>query len=165
MACILSITGKNWDVEDFAARSGAKPDECFRRGEMTKPPGAYRIKVSGMKWVLGPDGFVSLRRQVAAATRFLEDARNHKWLRTSAREDGVSRTIEFGLPRMAEPVGSDYLPARLVALVGTFGLDLVLSHYPVDTTMVSRRALRRGKARVPESGHSSRRQTRSRPKA
>jgi hypothetical protein len=74
VACILSITGKSWDVERFAARSGAVPDESFKRGQMSEGPEAYRIKVSGMRWVLGPHAFVSMKRQVAAAVRFLEDA-------------------------------------------------------------------------------------------
>jgi hypothetical protein len=123
MACILRITGKHWDVDRFAARSGAQPDERYRRGEMTDPPGAYRIKVSGMSWVLGPHAFVSLRRQVAAATRFLED----------------------------------------VALIGKFGLDVVLSHYPVEAAAGSRRAIRhRGTARVPKTASGSGRQRRPR---
>ena len=131
MACILSISGRRWDVDDFAARSLATPDRIYRRGEMTEGRGAYRVKVSGMSWTLGPKAFVVLSRQVRAAMKFFEDVRNRRWLRAAAREQGVERTLEFGLPRMEGPVHSDYLPARLLELVARYDFEIVVSHYPV----------------------------------
>jgi hypothetical protein len=99
---------------------------------MTSGRGAHRVKVSGMTWTLGRYDFIPMRRQVVAATRFLGDARHHRWLRAAAREPGIVRTLEFGLPRTKGPVQSDHLPARLLALVARFGFDIVLSHYPVE---------------------------------
>jgi hypothetical protein len=60
-------------------------------------------------------------------------------LMAAAREEGVVRRLEFGLPRMVGPVQSDHLPTSLLALAGRYRLDIVLSHYPVDPAGGARR--------------------------
>jgi hypothetical protein len=135
VSCQLIVSGRRFDPRSFLERVQYRGAEVRLRG--VSPPGVPRAtqtpKVSMFRVWIGQRNFGPLAKQVAAAERFLRADRNQRLLSALRGYAGIEEaTLEFGIRWEAVVVHGDRLPARLVSVAGTFGLTIVITHYPVD---------------------------------
>jgi hypothetical protein len=120
MSAVLRVTGQDFDVDEFVARSTLRALRVFRRGEPRFPGSHTHLKQSeksGMNVLASDADFDEFTRQVAEATAFL--LAEAEELRRLVNFPGVEMvTLDFGIDRRDEVVRSDHFPADLVRVAG-----------------------------------------------
>jgi hypothetical protein len=118
-------------VDSFLKESSLKPYDVYRKGEprrRTKTDSALHDD-SGLKVEVSDAEFEDLQKQVADAISFLKQ--NRQELETLCRFPGVERAcLDFGLNKRDVFCQQDTLPAELLYLAGSIGLDIDLSQFP-----------------------------------
>jgi hypothetical protein len=129
-SCVLYARGRNFDVERFLRRYPLEPDHVWRR------PGPPILKerkrrCSGFSIYIGEvDRKASW--YTARAVRFLSEWSSA--LRALRRTSGVrDLRLEFCSYRRTEGIQSDILPAGLLSLAGSLGIDIEWSIYPTKS--------------------------------
>ena len=129
--CVLHVSGEDFDVDAFLARSTLRPYQTHRRGEPRRHgKGAYLDSGFSLD-VSDADG--DLDAQVADAIPALE-----QWepeLQRLQTFGGVQDIrLDFGYYRVDVFMQGEYLPPRLLALAGRYDIGIALSLYPAPTT-------------------------------
>jgi hypothetical protein len=132
MSCILRASGPLFDVDEFLRYSPFAPTKVFHKGELRSPhPSSKTAETSGSNLVVSPAGFDDLPRQIADAMEFLNQHKQElSRLATFPGVEGV--TLDFGIPRREVVAQFDRFPPRLLALAGSLGVGIELSHYPLS---------------------------------
>ena len=137
MSCILTIRGKNFDVDTFVDKSKLNPYKKSYKGQprfKTKPDGE-KLSFSLLSIETSKADFNNLQMQIADTINFLR--RNKNKLAHIASTEGIDNAIlDFGIDLRIDRKNvlyqSDKFPSKLLKLAGDLGLDIELSIYPVD---------------------------------
>jgi hypothetical protein len=137
MSCILTIGGRNFDVDTFTDTTKLRPYKKSYKGQpkfKTKPDGK-KLNRSSLSIETSKADFDNFKKQVADTIRFLK--RNKDKLAHVAATKGVDYAVlDFGIDLRIDKkkvlTQSDKFPSELLKLAGDLGLDIELSIYPVD---------------------------------
>ncbi|GAO45357.1 DUF4279 domain-containing protein [Flavihumibacter petaseus] len=137
MSCILTISGRNFDIDQFIDKSNLKPFRKSYKGQprfKTKPDGA-KLTQSSISIETSKADFDNLTKQISDTVRYLK--RNKDNLVHIATFKGIDHAVlDFGVDLRIDKVKvltqSDTFPNALLKLAGDLGLDIELSIYPVD---------------------------------
>ena len=137
MSCILTIGGRNFDVDNFVDKSKLQPYRKRYKGQprfMTKPNGK-KLTHSSLSIEASKADFDNLNKQIKDTILFLK--RNKKKLANVATTKGIDfAVLDFGvnlrIDRKKVLIQSDLFPSELLMLAGNLGLDMELSLYPTD---------------------------------
>ena len=118
-------------VDHFLEESSLKPYDVYRKGEprrRTETDSAFHDS-SGFKVAVSDAEFDDLQKQVADAIFFLKQ--NRQELERLCRFPGVEGAcLDFALNKRDVFCQQDTLPAELLYLAGSIGLDIDLSQFP-----------------------------------
>lgn len=132
MSAVLRVSGVNFDVDAFLIGCDLPICAVKRRGEPVFPntqPNGRRYDQSGVHVVVSDAESDEFPRQVQETLAFLKQ--HTVQIRRLCEFPGVaSASIDFGVARRDVAVQCDTLPAELLRLAGTLGLDIELSQYP-----------------------------------
>lgn len=137
MSCILTISGRNLNVDAFTDTTKLRPYRKSYKGQPkfnTKPDGE-KLSHSSLSIETSKADFDNLRKQIADTIRFLK--RNKDKLTHIASTKGVDHAVlDFGIDLRIDKkmilTQSETFPSELLKLAGDLGLDIELSIYPVD---------------------------------
>src|SRR5580704_7678952 len=123
MSCILTIIGKNFDVDAFIKRSSLKGYSKSYRGEpvfKSKPDG-NKLVYSRLSVQTSKADFNNLKKQIADSIRYLK--RNKDKLSLITKTKGIDFTIlDFGINLRIDKketlLQSDRFPNELLKLAG-----------------------------------------------
>ncbi len=132
MACVLRVSGRDFDVDAYLSRGVLVPSAVYRRGEARFPtlPRARKRPESGFNIVISKKEFSDFAGQVKDARAFL--SRHRRAILALRRRKGVEGAVlDFGVERRPDAVVQvQAFPEELVRLAGLLGLALMLSYYP-----------------------------------
>lgn len=132
MPVVVRAYGKNFDVDAFLAHCTLPVCAVKRLGAPVHPasePDGRRYTESGVHVLAGERDFSDLPLQVEQAIAFLR--KNESELRRLSTFSGVEiATLDFGIERRDVIFQFDRLPAELLQLAGSLGLDIEVSQYP-----------------------------------
>jgi len=135
MPTVLRAYGAEFDVDAFVASTTLSVCTVKRRGEPVFPlsqPDGRRNEWSGVHVVSSEADFTEFVRQVEESIVFLQS--NEAEVRRLCEFYGVEDvSLDFGIELRDVPVQCDRLPANLIRLAGSFGLNIEVSHYPPAT--------------------------------
>ena len=141
MSCILTISGRNFDVDNFVDKSKLQPYRKSYKGQpkLKTNPDSEKLLRSSISIETSKADFDNLKKQVADTIRYLK--RNKEKLSHVATTKGVDNAIlDFGIDLRIDKkkvlTQSDTFPNELLKLPGDLGLDIELSIYPVDMEMI-----------------------------
>ena len=132
MSCYLRIGSPRLNIDRLLSRISLSPTRVFRRGER-RFPGSKRLKEvlasSGANFQVSAAGLYDLKRQIRDA---VGDLRSHRReILKMMRFPGIrTPTLDFGIGRRDEYVKSIVLPAELMLLAGSLGLEIEITEYP-----------------------------------
>ena len=137
MSCILTIGGRNFDVDNFVETTKLRPYRKSYKGQpkfKTKPEGEKLI-CSTISIQTSKAEFDNLKKQIADTIRYLK--RNKDKLSHIGSTKGIEfAVLDFGIDlridRKNVLTQSDTFPCELLRLAGDLDLDIELSIYPVD---------------------------------
>lgn len=145
MSCILTIGGRNFDVDKFIVKSELRPYRKSYKGQPrfnTKPDGE-KLAHSSIYIEASKADFDNLKKQIADTIRYLKRNKNklaHIGLTKGIEYAVLDFGIDLRIDRKKVLTQSDTFPSELLKLAGDLGLDIELSIYPVDLqTIVERR--------------------------
>jgi hypothetical protein len=131
MPCILTITGENFDVDDFISKSNIVPYRKFYKGDpkyKTKPDGA-KIERTGCSIDISKVEFENFNQQINDATVYLNQ--NKQKLQLINITEGIEYAVlDFGITHDPNNfVQSHYLSNEFLKLVSELGIGIELSVY------------------------------------
>ena len=129
MACVLRVTGRDFDVDSFLNDSALKPLIVYHRGEPRfSGPKIEPDEWSGMNVSVSEREFSDLSGQIQDAMRFLsENAAEVRRLRTFP---GVERLeMDFPIVDRDVAVQTDCFPSALLTSLGELQIGLSISRY------------------------------------
>jgi hypothetical protein len=137
MSCILTLAGKDLDVDDFIKKSKLRPYKVSYKGQprlKTKPEGE-KLTYSLLSVETSKADFSDLQKQIKDTIRYLE--RNKEKLTHISLTNKVQHvTLNFGIDlkvnRKNILTQSELLPSKLLKLAGDLGIDIELSLFPID---------------------------------
>lgn len=137
MSCILTINGRNFDVDTFIETSKLKPYRKSYKGQPkfeTKPAGE-KLTHSSISLETSKADFNDIKKQIDDTIRFLKI--NNDKLAHIVSTKGIDKAVlDFGIDlridRKKVLIQSDTFPNELLKLAGDLGLDIEFSLYPVD---------------------------------
>ena len=130
--CIFHVSGENFDVDAFLARSPFGPYRVAHRGE-PKGRKSKRWPYSGFS-VEVSKAYGDLAKQCEDVAAFLGEY-HAEVSRLSAFPGVTDLRLDFGYERRDVAVQTDYLPPELLVLVGSLGIGIVLTLYPNERQM------------------------------
>ena len=137
MSCILTIRGKNLDIDALLSKSKLKPYRKSYKGQprMKSKPEGEKLSFSSFSIEMSKAGFDNLKKQIADTVRYLK--RNKDKLACIATTKEIQHAcLDFGIDLRIDGkkilIQSDYFPSELLKLAGELGLGIELSLYPVD---------------------------------
>lgn len=135
MTCILRAAGRNFEIDDFIAKSSLVADSFWRKGEKRFPSSPCNEKKntsSGVRVVASKADFSELPQQIEDVIVFLQQ--NQEPIKALASFPGVEGVVlDFGAEIHPPGWASFTFPAELLLLAGSVGVSLCLSVYPTDT--------------------------------
>lgn len=155
MSCILTISGRNFDIDSFVDKGKLRPYRKSHKGQArfkTKPDGE-KLTHSSISIQTSKADFDNLKKQIADTIRFLK--RNKDKLSYVGATKGIEYAVlDFGIDlridRKKVLTQSDTFPNELLKLAGDLGLDIQLSIYPVDLkTILEKRHSKAKKSAYP----------------
>ena len=130
MSCVLRAGGKEFDVDEFIKGTTLLPCAVFRKGELI---GSKNLKcsVSGLNIEISSASFDNFDKQIKDAVKFLKE--NKREITKLIKAEGLDGTpeLDFAVNRSDAFTLSYCFPADLVALVGSMGLGIRISQYPI----------------------------------
>lgn len=137
MSCILTINGRNFDVDTFIETSKLKPYRKSYKGQpkFETKPASEKLTHSSISLETSKADFDNLKKQISDTIRFLKI--NKDKLAYIVSTKGIDKAVlNFGIDlridRKKVLIQSDTFPNELLRLAGELGLDIELSLYPVD---------------------------------
>ena len=137
MSCILTIGGKNFDVDSFVDKSKLRPYRKDFKGQprLKNKPNGKKMSSSSISIETSKADFDNLKKQIADTIRFLK-RNNHKLSYISSTQGIEYAVLDFGIDLRIDRknifMQSDTFPNELLKLAGDLSLDIELSIYPVD---------------------------------
>jgi hypothetical protein len=138
MACILTISGGNLNVEEFIQKTGLQPYKKFDKGEpriRTKPEGKQH-PLSGLSLEASSADFNQLDKQIEDTIEFLR-ANKEKLRHISVTKEVDFATLDFGIELRIDfkrvAYQFEHFPSELLRLAGELGIGLDISLYPPPT--------------------------------
>ena len=129
MGCVLRTYGSEFLVDRFLEESTLTPYEIHHKGEPRLSTTQELHESSGLKVEVSNAEFEDLKKQVADAISFLKAYR--KELERLCRFPGVEGAcLDFAWTKRDVFCQYDTLPAELLYLAGSVGLDISLSQFP-----------------------------------
>ena len=134
MSCVISIIGKDLDIDDFVLKSKLKGLSKSYKGEIinaTKPNGK-KLEYSFVSGITSKANFNDFGNQLKDTIRYLK--RNKSKLEYISMAKNVEyATLNFGMDSQIDNdqrfVQTILLPKDLLILCGQLGLDIELSIY------------------------------------
>jgi len=118
-------------VDRFLEESSLTPYDVYRKGELRLVTNQQLHESSGLKVEVSNAEFEDWQKQVADAISFLKQ--NRKELERLCRFPGVEGAcLDFALSKRDVFCQQDTLPAELLYLAGSIGLDISLSQFPPE---------------------------------
>jgi len=134
MSCILRVSGSSLDVVGLAAALPLKPYRLDRKGERRGSRSRSANAASDLAcahYDVSVKDLAPLDLQVADAVRFL--SQNRDTLLAMRHFPGVDACLlDFGVEWRDTFTHTDRLPPELLAIVGSLGFGIDISHYPVQ---------------------------------
>lgn len=131
MSCIFRATGEDFDVDAFLTNCPIAPFKVWRRGEPRGGPEAPPAAESGIAFVVSDAEFTDWTGQLREAQAWFEACQ--PLVLTLTQWPGVSRAwVDFGAALRPPNWRSYTLPPDLAALIGSLGVHIMLSVYPVQ---------------------------------
>jgi hypothetical protein len=134
MSCMLRASGEYFNVDLFLQECDIEPAKIWRKGELifpNSPPDGRRSHSSGLNFCVSNADFLDLEQQFTDAI---------DWFK--AFQDDILKLVKFaGVERVVADFGAEIHPPgwcsftfspELQVLVGSLGVHLMLSVYPVD---------------------------------
>jgi hypothetical protein len=141
MSCILTIGGKNFDIDDFVGKTKLRPYRKSYKGQpkLKTKPDEDRLTHSSISIETSKADFDNLKKQIADTIRYLKRNKDKLVKITSTR--GIDYAfLDFGIDLRIDKkkvlTQSDTFPSELLKLAGDLGVDIELSIYPVDMEAV-----------------------------
>jgi hypothetical protein len=137
MSCILTIRGKNLDVNAFVDKSKLKPYRKSYKGQpkLKLKPNSEKLSHSSLSIETSKADFDNLKKQIADTIAYLK-RNKHKLTHIASTKEIQYAILDFGIDlridRKKVYIQSDTFPSTLLKLAGDLGLDITLSLYPVD---------------------------------
>ncbi|MEI8010890.1 MAG: hypothetical protein WCI27_00210 [Candidatus Omnitrophota bacterium] len=133
MSCMLRVSGKNFNVDEFLLQTALHPCAVFVKGapQYKSKPNGKKNECSGINIEMSGADFDQLEEQIRDVMMFLET--NFQAIRNLvvfAGSDSKAE-IDFAIAERRTCVQTDYFPPALLALPGMLGLGLRVSVYPV----------------------------------
>jgi hypothetical protein len=134
MSCILHLSGVNFGVDTFIAKSKVRPYKVFYRGEprnKNKPKGA-KWTSTGLAIEVSKAEFDDIKGQIKDAIPFL--TRNREKLGWIVETKGIRHVVlDFGVDQVIDGdvllMRTVWLPNKLLRLASEAGLGIELSFY------------------------------------
>ncbi|MEO7210990.1 MAG: hypothetical protein ABIY35_08585 [Chitinophagaceae bacterium] len=150
MSCILTISGKNFDVDAFIGATKLRPYRKSYKGNLkfkNKPDGE-KLSFSSISFETSKANFDNLKKQIEDTIRFLK--RNKYKLLHITFTKGIDHAIlNFGIDLRIDRknifIQSDIFPTLLLKLAGEVSLDIELSIYPNDLETILKKRYRKTK--------------------
>lgn len=137
MSCILTFSGRNFDVDVFIDTTKLLPYRKSYKGQpkLKSKPNGEKLTHSSLSFEASKADFDNFKKQIADTIRFLK--RNYNKLARVVLVKGIDHAVlDFGIDlridRKKVLLQSDTFPSELLKLAGDLGLDIELSIYPVD---------------------------------
>ena len=137
MSCILTISGKNFDVDSFIKKSKLKPYKISYRGQpkLKSKPKGDKLSFSLLSIEASKADFSDFKKQVSDTIRYLK--RNRGRLAHVNVTKGIDHAVlDFGIDLRIDRENvlyqSDKFPSHLLKLAGELGFDIEISIYPKD---------------------------------
>ena len=141
MSCILTISGRNFDVDVFTDTTKLRPYRKSYRGQpkFKSKPGGEKLTCSSISIEASKADFDNLKKQIADTIRFLK--RNKDKLAQIILTRGIDNAVlDFGIDLRIDKKNvltqTDKFPSELLKLAGDLGLDIELSIYPVELQII-----------------------------
>ena len=130
--CVLRVSGKYFDVDQFLRESPWVPRAIFRIGEPRVPtsqPDGPVSRQSGFNLNASNAEFSELQKQIDDAILFLRS--NEKELVRLRDFPGVEgMCLDFGIEERDVPAQSEAFPPELLFLLSQMGISLAFTLYP-----------------------------------
>lgn len=137
MPCNLVILGKNFDIDEFLAKSKLRGFTKIYKGEprfKSKPEGK-KVEHSRIAIQTSKADFHELNKQIKDTIRYLKRHKDKLSYIKQFKEIDFA-LLDFGInlriDRKKVLLQSDRFPSELLKLAGELGLDIELSIYPID---------------------------------
>jgi hypothetical protein len=137
MSCILTIGGRNLDIEEFVKTTKLVPYRKSYKGQpkfKTKPDGE-KLTRSSLSIEASKADFDNFKKQIADTTLFLKKNKN-KLAHVAATKGIDYATLDFGINLRIDKekvlTQSDKFPSKLLKLAGELGLGIEISIYCVE---------------------------------
>jgi len=137
MSCILTISGRNFDVDAFVNKSKLRPYKKSYKGQpkfKSKPDGE-KLSFSLLSIETSKADFNNLKKQIADTIRYLKRNKD-KLAHIDLTKEIEHAVLDFGIDLRIDNkkilIQSDKFPNELLKLAGDIGLDIELSIYPID---------------------------------
>lgn len=131
MSCILRISGRDFDVDEFLKTTGFTPVRVFRKGDPTCSTESGVQEESGCNIKISSADFDEFERQKEDALKCLTD--QFEQVELFRKYQGESADIDFGIrTRFIEEevyVHTDFLLPELLLVTGKLGIGIALSYY------------------------------------
>ena len=127
MSCIITVSGKNIDIDALLHDTGMTAYCVWHEGDVLKQNEKHNN--SGANILVSDADLDNFELQIEEATRFLE--RFSSAVSTLVSFPGVEcSTLNFGIALPADAVARiDFLPARFIKAASLTGIEIQLSHY------------------------------------
>jgi len=131
MSCVLRISGKNFDVDDFIAMTKLKPCQIFKKGEpkFKTLPNGKKLTYSGVNIVVSRADFKDFKEQTKDATEFLHKHRNelNKFIKSKNQYEAF--VLDFGINSENDLIQCYQFPSDLLKLAAGLNISIWLSQY------------------------------------
>ena len=134
MSCILHLSGKNFDVDAFIAKSKLRPYKVFYKGKpkLKSKPDGRKAEHTGCAILVSDADFDNIEGQIKDAISYLK--RNNKKLLVLTKTKGIKfATLDFGIDARIDGkehlTQSETFPSKLLQLAGNLGLSIEISLY------------------------------------
>lgn len=137
MPCNLVILGKNFDIDEFLAKSKLRGFTKVYKGEprFKSKPNGEKVEHSRIGIQTSKAGFHELEKQIKDTIRYLKRHKD-KLSHIKQFSEIDFATLDFGINLRIDKkkvlLQSDRFPNELLKLAGEIGLDIELSIYPID---------------------------------
>jgi len=133
MSCTLRVVGEYFDIDKFLIGSSLTACAVFRKGELkrrNKPKGELITKNS-MNISVSDAEFHDLKASISDAIIYLKT--NNTELKRLMNFTGIEGAcFDFGIEKRDIVAQFNAFPAELLLLMGSLGIDLEISQYPVS---------------------------------
>ncbi len=137
MSCVLSIIGKELDIDSFVEKSKLSPHKKRYIGEAKSPnrPNGAKMMYSALSIEVSDADFTEFETQIKDAVKFLKSNKS-KLKHVGLTKEIEYATLRFGIEMTIDKENvlsqSSFIPNELLKLAGNLNLSIEISLYPKD---------------------------------